>query len=89
MSKKNLKVQSETKWDRIDALKDEDIDVSEIPELDASFFENAVIRWPEPKATLTIRIDREVLAWFKAQGKGYQTRINAILKAYKEACSNP
>lgn len=88
MNKKNSPRQSETDWARIDAMKDEDIDVSDIPELDASFFANAVIRWPEPKATLTIRIDREVLAWFKAQGKGYQTRINAILKAYKEAHDN-
>jgi len=36
-------------------MKDEDIDVSDLPELDASFFANAVIHWPEPKATLTIR----------------------------------
>jgi uncharacterized protein (DUF4415 family) len=85
MNKQDSKRRSETDWARIDAMQDDDIDVSDIPELDASFFERAVIRWPEPKATLTIRIDREVLAWFKAQGKGYQTRINAILKAYKEA----
>lgn len=87
MSRKNLKARSETDWARLDAMKDEDIDTSDIPELDDSFFENAVIRWPEPKASVTLRLDREVLDWFKAQGKGYQTRINAVLKAYKDAHS--
>ena len=37
------------------------------------------------KAAISLRLDAEVLDWFKAQGPGYQTRINAILKAYKEA----
>ncbi|MBM4285464.1 MAG: BrnA antitoxin family protein [Deltaproteobacteria bacterium] len=36
---------------------------------------------------MTIRLDRDVLAWFKAQGKGYQSRINSVLRAYKEARS--
>jgi len=34
---------------------------------------------------VTIRLDRQVLDWFKAQGRGYQTRINALLRAYMEA----
>ena len=38
-----------------------------------------------PKAAVTIRLDRQVLEWFKAQGRGYQTRINALLRAYMEA----
>lgn len=37
------------------------------------------------KAAISLRVDAEVLDWFKAQGPGYQTRINAILKAYKDA----
>lgn len=41
---------------------------------------------PTPKKTqVTLRLDTDVLNWFKAQGKGYQTHINALLKAYKEA----
>ncbi len=41
---------------------------------------------PTPrKAAISLRLDAEVLGWFKAQGPGYQTRINAILKAYKDA----
>jgi uncharacterized protein (DUF4415 family) len=73
---------------RIDALKDADIDYSEIPDLsvlDEEFWKKAVVKRTEPKAQVTIRMDREVLDWFKAQGKGYHTRINAVLRAYKEA----
>lgn len=40
---------------------------------------------PEPKTPVTIRLDPDVLAFFKAQGKGYQTRINAVLRAFMEA----
>jgi uncharacterized protein (DUF4415 family) len=61
-------------------MKDEDIDLSDIPEkLDWS---NAVVgKFYRPvKKSLTIRIDADVLAWVKSQGKGYQTRINSYLR---------
>jgi len=70
---------------RLRNLKDEEIDYSDIPELDEAFFENAVIVLPQPKASVSIRLDQDVLNWFKGQGKGYQTRINALLRAYMEA----
>ena len=38
-----------------------------------------------PKASISLRLDADVLEWLKSQGPGYQTRINAILRAYKEA----
>jgi len=66
-------------------MKDEDIDLSDIPEkLDWS---NAVVgKFYRPKKkSLTIRIDADVLAWLKSQGKGYQTRINRYLR---EAMNN-
>ncbi|MBM4301510.1 MAG: BrnA antitoxin family protein [Deltaproteobacteria bacterium] len=72
---------------RLRHMKDEEIDYSDIPELDEAFFEKAVIVLPQPKASVSIRLDQEVLDWFKAQGKGYQTRINALLRAYMEAHS--
>jgi uncharacterized protein (DUF4415 family) len=72
---------------RLRNLKDEEIDYSDIPELDEAFFERAVIVLPKPKASVSIRLDQEVLDWFKSQGKGYQTRINALLRAYMEAHS--
>ncbi len=83
-SKKSIK----SDLPRIDALKDEDIDYSEIPDLSTlgeEFWSKAIVNRAEPKAQVTIRMDREVLDWFKGQGKGYQTRINAVLRAYKEA----
>ena len=40
------------------------------------------VELPKPKAALHMRIDREVLDWFRQQGKGYQTRINAVLRSY-------
>ncbi len=73
---------------RLRSLNDEEIDTSDIPELDASFFEKAVISLPKPKATVCICLDRDVLEWFKSQGRGYQTRINALLRAYMEAQGN-
>ena len=85
MSKQNLKKQSRTGWARVDALREQEIDYSEIPELGDDFFKSAVLRMPEPKALVTLRLDRDVLEWFKKQGPRYQTRINALLRAYVEA----
>ena len=70
---------------RLRNMKDEEINYSDSPELDEAFFERAVIVLPKPKASVSIRLDQEVLDWFKTQGKGYQTRINALLRAYMEA----
>lgn len=44
---------------------------------------------PEPKIPVSIRLDPDVLNFFKSQGRGYQTRINAVLRAYMEAKSAP
>ena len=85
MKKPTIKKRSRTNWARIDALKDSGIDFSDIPELGKAFFKRATLRLPEPKTAVTIRLDRQVLNWFKAKGPGYQTRINALLRAYMEA----
>ena len=65
---------------RIDRMRDTDIDYSDIPPLDKSFLKKATTLWPPVKKQLTIRIDADILAWLRAQGKGYQTRINRILR---------
>jgi uncharacterized protein (DUF4415 family) len=70
---------------RLDAMKDEDIDYSDIPELDDSFFKKATVSFPPAKKQLTVRLDEDILEWLKGQGRGYQTRINAILRSYYEA----
>ncbi len=76
---------SKQRLEQLNAIKDEDIDYSDIPELDEDFWKNAELRMPEAKKGVYIRLDGEVLDWLKSQGKGYQTRINAILRAYYEA----
>ena len=67
---------------KIKAIKDKDINYSDISELDENFFKNAKIEIPIKKKAISLRIDSDVLNWFKKQGEGYQTKINGILKAF-------
>ncbi|MCX7044056.1 MAG: BrnA antitoxin family protein [Candidatus Sumerlaeota bacterium] len=82
-----MKKKTGTDWRRLKAMKDQDIDLSDIPKLGARFFKTAVLRLPESKRAVSIRLDPDVLDWLKRQGKGYQTKINAILRMYMEAQS--
>jgi len=66
-------------------MSDSEINYSDIPELDESFFKNGTLRMPKTKPRISIRLDRDVLEWFKSHGVGYQTRINAVLRMYMEA----
>jgi uncharacterized protein (DUF4415 family) len=66
-------------------LRDTDIDFADIPKLGKSFWKAARLVMPAPKDRLTIRIDHDVVQWLKKNGRGYQTRINAILRSYMEA----
>ncbi|PCI42611.1 MAG: 3-oxoacyl-ACP synthase [Moraxellaceae bacterium] len=75
---------SKTDWKRLSEMEDKDIDTSDIPELDDAFFQNAEIKVPS-KQPVTLRIDSDVLVWFKSQGQGYQTRINKLLRSYMES----
>jgi uncharacterized protein (DUF4415 family) len=70
---------------RIDRMRDADIDYSDIPPLDKTFLKKATTAWPPVKRQLTIRLDADVLVWLKGQGKGYQTRINHILRVVMES----
>jgi len=70
--------------ERLRSMKDEEIDLSDIPELDESFFDKAVVMAPKPKSSVCLKLDQEVVEWFKSQGKGYQNRINSLLRAYME-----
>ena len=81
----NPKSISKKRLAEIDAIQDKDIDFSDIPELDANFWENAVLIHPEKKERLTMRLDADVVEWFKKQGKGYQTRMNTVLRSFYEA----
>jgi uncharacterized protein (DUF4415 family) len=70
---------------RLDRMKDKDIDYSDIPPLGESFLEKATAEWPPVKQQVTVRLDTDVLDWLKAYGKGYQTRLNRILRAAMES----
>lgn len=84
---KTLPNETATDWERLRHLSDPDIHAAvvndpDIISTDEDFWGKAEIVLPQRKPTITIRIDAEVLAWLKGQGKGYQSRINAILRAY-------
>lgn len=64
---------------------DNGIDFSDIPELDKNFWENAKIIEPDSTESVTLRVKKSVLSYFKEGGKGYQTRINRILESYVQA----
>ena len=64
-------------------LPDEAIDLSDIPEVTEEMFKRGRVVYPhERKKQLTVRLDPDIVDWFRAQGKGYQTHMNAVLRAY-------
>ena len=83
MSAKNLKTSSiKVIAKRLKALPERAIDYSDIPPLSDDFFKTARLLMPQPKKPVAIRLDEDVLIWFQKQGAGYQSRINAVLRAY-------
>lgn len=76
---------SKKRLEEIQAIPDEDIDTSDIPELDERFWEKARLVMPRTKKCVSLRLDSDVLEWFESLGKGYQTRINAVLRSYMKA----
>jgi len=90
MKKSSPSKTSKTDWARVRALKDKDIKLSaEHPEAKVKHIVRGIVRRglrPVPaKASIALRVDADVLEWFESQGPGYQTRINAVLRAFKEA----
>jgi uncharacterized protein (DUF4415 family) len=89
MKKKATLKKSGSDWERLTSMAYDAVDTSEIPEISPDQFARAVVRRGlKPSATkvqLTIRIDRDVLEWYRKKGRGYQTRINKLLRAYMEA----
>jgi uncharacterized protein (DUF4415 family) len=70
-------------------MRDGEIDFSNVPEIPPEKFARALVRKGlQPvlrKAQITLRIDADVLEWFRDRGAGYQSRMNAVLRAYKQA----
>ena len=54
----------------------------ELADLPADFWKDAEVVWPVPKDAISLRVDRDVLEWFRAQGPRYQSRMNAVLRTY-------
>lgn len=74
---------SETDWKRVDEMTDEEINTSDIPPLDDSFFAKAKLRMPK-QVSVTMRVDADLLEWFRAQGEEYESLMNNALRSYVE-----
>jgi len=81
-------LESRTDWERLESISDEEIEaaVESDPDaklLDADWFEKAQVVNPSAeKKRITIRLDEDIIEYFKQQGSGYQTRINDVLRAF-------
>ena len=83
------RLKGETDYARLDSMTDDDIakavaDDPDAPPLDVDW-DKANIVIPPGKDIITLRLDRDVLEWLRAQGKGYQTLINQVLRAFYDA----
>lgn len=82
-----------TDWARVDALTDEDIAKAVANDPDAAPIDidwsDAVLVMPAKKKAISIRVDEDVLDFFKQQGDGYQRRINAVLRSYMQQKAKP
>jgi uncharacterized protein (DUF4415 family) len=82
-------LEDETDDARLDAMTDDDIakavaDDPDAPPLDIDWSKASLVI-PPGKDVITLRLDRDLLDWLRAQGKGYQTRINQVLRAWRDA----
>lgn len=89
MSKKNTSRIYGTDVERLRNMTDDEIDFTDIPRTTDEMWARGVVRKglkpTPPKRQLTLRLDEEIVEYFKNQGSGYQTRINSLLKAYVDA----
>lgn len=80
---------SKTDWSRLTDPARPGVPTPEHPEADLKHIMRGIVRkglQPAPsKALVSLRVDKDVLEWFKSQGSGYQTRINAVLRAFRDA----
>jgi uncharacterized protein (DUF4415 family) len=78
-----------TDWRRLRSMTDQEIHAAIVDDPDAkptdeAFWKDARVVTPRRKTTVTMRLDADLLEWFRSE-RGYQTRINAILRAYMKA----
>ena len=81
--------EDQTDWERVRALTYDEIEAAIASDPDEAGWEydwdNVIIGFPKPKRQVTVRLDGDIIEWFKETGKGYQTRMNAVLRIYVEA----
>ncbi len=79
---------SSTDWERVDAMTDEQIDYTDSPKITRELFSTGIRksgkRAGEVKEAISIRLDKDVLEWFRARGRGYQSEVNALLRVYMQ-----
>jgi uncharacterized protein (DUF4415 family) len=82
-------MKSKTDWARLKSSASDATPMPGHPETDVKHIVRGLVRkglTPLPsKASISLRVDQDVLEWFKAQGTGYQTRINTVLRAFRDA----
>ena len=81
-------MKSKTDWTRLKSGADDAKTTPEHPEADVKHIVRGLVHKLKPlpaKASISLRVDQDVLEWFKAQGSGYQTRINTVLRAFRDA----
>jgi uncharacterized protein (DUF4415 family) len=88
--RKSSSTKSGTDWARLESKRPANTKVSdEHPEADVKHIVRGIVRRGlkplPPKSSISLRLDQDVLEWFKAQGPGYQTRINTVLRAFRDA----
>jgi uncharacterized protein (DUF4415 family) len=76
-----------TDWKKVQSLSEEEIEAdaqsdSDNPAWTKEMFESATLRMPQKKVSVHMYLDQDVVHWFKLRGRGYQTRINSVLKSY-------
>lgn len=77
-----MSTSSKTDFKRLAKLTDDNIDYSDIPKSDEEFWKDAEAIFPSKKIHLSIRLDDDIVSWFKRFGRGYQTKINFVLRSY-------
>lgn len=84
-----MKKQKNTKTDfqRLKKMSDKEIDYSDIPTTTQDFWDDAEVVMPVPKEHVSLRLDADIIHFFKKDGRGYQSKINAVLKSYVSAHS--
>ena len=70
---------------QINLIKEKEIDYSDIPELDKNFWDNVKPVYLNEKKAISIRLDHDIIDFFKKEGRGYQSKINNVLRSYIEA----